>query len=183
MRFLRAPRDARQALANCLIRIGESPVWVGDIDDDFNTNLYYPMNGKTSEVNLKKVKDINIQPVPLGYVNFSRSAEYITRRPTRRWKQGLTTDSLNRGVRRSVMKSKALANCILGRYPKLEDALGMLEKETHISVAFDRNWSVEVGVVAPSLFYKGRYVGIIEKGEGKLLPKFEYLIESLAEVV
>lgn len=184
MMFFNEARYARQALANCLVRVGEAPVWIEDINEDFSTSFYYPMNGKRSDIaDITKVKDLNVEPVPLGYINIGTQASYCKRVPCRRWKQGLSRESLDiRAMGINILKTKNFSNCILGKYPSLPKSLDLLgERQT--SIAFERSWAVQVGIVEPSLLYKGKYVGIVKDGRPVLVDKFDYLKEILEEIV
>lgn len=184
MRFFDTPRYARQALANCLVRIGEVPVWIGDIGDDFNTTFTYLTNGRKSEIpDIRKVEDLNIEPVPLGYINLRSKAVYLRRIPRRRWKQGLSSESLDKRIGTTAICSRSMANCITGRYPSLEKALSRV-KEGLLSSAFDRDWAISTGVVNPDLRYKGTVVGIINnEGLPTLSLDNQYLHECLEGVM
>jgi len=183
MMFFNEPHYARQALANSLVRIGESPVWIEGVEGDWSTNLFFPMNGKRSYIeDIRTLKGLNIEPVPLGYVNKRDGARYVRRIPRRRWKQGLSRDSVQGRIYEKDLRSKALGNCVLGRYPSLDTALELLNS-CRTSVAFHRHWAVQVGIVSPSLLYKEKNVGIIENGILRLVPDYEYLTESLEEIV
>lgn len=181
MRFFTDPHYARQALANSLIRVGESPVWVGGFDG-WATTLYYPINGKTSRVeDIREVKKLNIEPVPLGYVNLKTRAEFISRIPRRRWKQGLSREAVSAPVSDIFLKSRALGNCILNRYPAIEVSILLVKTHQVVSSAFNREWAIGSGVVAPNLMFRGKLVGIWTEEGPKLSPPFEYLIESFEE--
>ena len=184
MRFFDTPRYARQALANCLVRIGESPVWVGEIGEDFSTTFTYLSNGRMSVIpDIRKVVDFNIQPVPLGYINLGEKAVYLRRIPRRRWKQGLSSDSLDKRIGAHALRSRSMANCILGRYPSLEKALSRV-KDGLFSSAFDRDWAVSAGVVNPDLKYKGVVVGIVDNDNvPRLSLDNQYLHECLEGVI
>lgn len=181
MRFFTEPHYARQALANSLIRVGESPVWVGGFDG-WATTLYYPMNGKTSRIeDIRKLKKLNIEPVPLGYVNLKNEAVFISRIPRRRWKQGLNREVVSAIVPDMFLKSRALGNCILNRYPPLEQVILLVKTHQVISCSFNREWAIGSGVLAPNLMFRGKAVGIWTEEGPKLSPPFEYLIESFEE--
>lgn len=181
-RFLGQVHYARQALANCLIRIGDSPAWIGEIGDGYSCEIYYPMNGKTSIIpDLREVKDLNMAPVPLGYVNNVKSCQYIKRVPRRRWKQGLNPQSVDVIISEEGLKSKAFGNTILGRFPSAEKASELIISRKKRSVAFSREWALQVGMVEPTLLHRGTAVGIYKDGEACIFEKYQYLTESFKE--
>lgn len=179
--------DAKMRLSNSLIRVNESPAYISDINHDYSTHITYPLNGKKSFVkDIREVKGINYEPVPLGYVNDGNTAHYLRRIPHRRWKQGLTGNSIDAYINRPVnfLKSRALSQCIKGRYPSLEDAYNLVSSNKKKAIAFHRNWACSVGVVSPNLMYKGRRVGILnENMSPSFHDKYEFLIESFNEEV
>lgn len=185
MRFFTEPHYARQAFANCLIRIGESPVWIGDFNG-WSTSFYYPLNSKKTFIeDIREVKHLlNIEPVPLGYVNHKNGASYVRRAGARQWKQGLNRDNLrgpviNKGV---LLKSKELARTIKGKFPSYDEAYNIYSR-TGKSRAFSREWALTSGLLEPDLCYKDMRVGIGTIKGPKLLPEFEYLTESLMETI
>ena len=182
MRFFTEPCYARQALANSLIRVGESPVWVGAFNE-WSTTFYYPMNGKTAVIrDIREVKKLNIEPVPLGYVNNVKTTSFLSRMPKRRWKQGLSPAVLSLNVSEFFLQSKALGNCILNRYPSFDKAYELIKEEKKLSCAFNREWALRVGVLDPDIMFRGTSVGIYtELGGVSLKPKYEYLTESFEE--
>ena len=183
-RFFNEPRYARQALANCLLRIGKEPVWVCEIDDDYSTTFLNPLTGKSKRIDdLREIEGLNIDPVPLGYVNFDSTAEYVQRIPRRRWKQGLCPESCSIPMSSHHLQGKQVSECIMGIYPDLDTCIKKVTYNYKVSMAFGRRWAVTHGVVDPSLKYKNKVVGIVKDGECKLSPKFSYLQQVLDKVV
>lgn len=135
-------------------------------------------------------KNLDIRPVPLGYVNLSSRAMYVSRIPRRKYKQGLNDQNILLkgymldGVRvTDLLRSKNLCRCINDEYPSLSDAIKHAEE--HESCAFSRKFAVrneeELGVL--SLQYRGSAVGIVMHGELQLNSSNQYLREELEAVL
>lgn len=131
--------------------------------------------------------DLNLEPVPLGYVNNGGVAIYLQRIPVRRGpgNQGLTTNNcVSSGERLFRFPNKSLKQCILGKYPLFEKALEESRALTKVGkqkiIAFNRYWAVGGDV----LFYKNHLaVGYIKDSKPVLSSQYTYLKEALSELV
>ena len=129
------------------------------------------------------IQDLDVNPVPLGYMNYDETANWLCRSSVRNdWKQGLrakTIRSLNGEVFLEGNAMKALGRCIEGDYPTYEKAL-KVTSERGTMMAFSRDFAVFSGL---KIYYKGKYeVGQINNKEITLFDKFKWLTESLEEV-
>lgn len=104
-----------------------------------------------------KEAELNLEPVPLGYVNNRSNAYYIRRKPLRKWKQGLYADYLEvtgQGkidpYRRAVHKQVGVAHLFADdsfidmyddRYPTMVRAWVSIVHFGKDSVAWHRNWA------------------------------------------
>lgn len=133
----------------------------------------------------KEEKLIDITPVRLGYCNIGGKAHYISRMPTRRYKQGLTSENVScRTVDRDVLTTKELARTIMGQYPKIPVAKDAILKSCS-SMAFHRCFALRKGQNGAkhfSLMYKGREVGVL-KGEIFTFGQGFFHLESLLREV
>lgn len=143
---------------------------------------------ETREKDLRvHLDDLNLEPVPLGYVNNSGYAIYLQRIPVRRGpgNQGLTQANCgSSGERLWRFPAKSLRQCILGEYPTfakaVEEAKVPRRNGSRKLIAFNRHWAIS----QDELYYKNTLlVGNIVKGKPILNPKFNYLKEYLAELV
>ncbi len=139
------------------------------------------------------LKHFDLTPVPLGYANIEDgSAAYVTRLPTRSWKQGLQMRQLvtdvGRGVRLS-MESSAFLNMLWGHYPKIQQCIEFLANEEAKAMAFARMFALTLpskkGV--SNLLYKDIAVGHINIDKDQTTPElwgqFSFLRETLEEVI
>lgn len=127
-----------------------------------------------------QLSDIDLTPVKLGWINYKNGLAYVTRIPTRKWKQGLTSENLHivyvdPGI--SVRTAtKEMGKTILGDYPSFQKVFQAYTENT--KKAFSRNWAFNSSFV----MYNGRKVGIVQDGEILLYKKDYYLREFFKEV-
>jgi hypothetical protein len=137
-------------------------------------------------------KHFDIAPFRMGYVNSSEGegAFYCSRLPARVQKQGLCGENF-KGVTNSgtpvnfnsfLMCKETLA-MVANEYPSFNKALAGLDRVR--AVAFHRDFCLVRDEAIPQLIYlyhKGEKVGMHNKGEIALGPKFTCLKESLGEM-
>lgn len=180
---------ARTRLEGTIVRelkTGE-PVYVHSISQEGVCSVAYLKSGELgiadSHIHLD---DINCKPVPLGYVNTQARATYLMRMPLRRdWKQGLrAANCLSSGRNVFNICNKALRNCIKNEYPSFKEVVAEMVESQHKRTqikAFHRYWAVSSN---GTLLYRNlQEVGVISKGKPKLKAEFDYLKESLSEIV
>jgi hypothetical protein len=169
-----------------LIKGGE-PVLVNTITNSGLCSVTLLENIEAGDSTTVHLDDLNLEPVPLGYVNHNGKAIYLQRIPVRRGpgNQGLNANNcISTGERLWRFPNKALRQCIMGKYPDFKTAFksanGINKFNLEKSIAFDRHWAVS----EERLYYKNNLlVGIIKDGKPSLLPEFKYLRECLAEIV
>lgn len=167
----------RGRLVDTLVRdVDGDPFYVVSIHSTakgFQVEGYYPA-GDDDYVMLP-FKRLNLEPVPLGYVNIPRqSAVYMERKPVRNdWRQGMRANNTYVIGHKDYMdiSLKDISLAILGVYPGFEEASAS-KKVTGFCRAFAAD--------DKSLYYKGEVVGDIKDG---LFPKYTYLREFLEEMV
>lgn len=150
-----------------------------------------PLRG-TGGVEVSKIKDLDITPVPLGYINLGGRAYYICRSSVRKdWKQGLrntTIRVLDPGARLMIDEAvlKELGNTIEDVFPAFKDALKNVLMGRGRSIAFSRDFAIarsedEEGGVKNVLRYKGAYTAgeVSREGGINLHPNFNWLAESV----
>jgi hypothetical protein len=123
----------------------------------------------------RRVDDLNVQPVHLGYVNHEGGGvTYIRRMPLRRdWKQGLRSEQcVSSNIRLNGMDWKELRKTILGEFIPFKRAI-----KYNFGVAFHRHWAVN----RKRLYYKNKQVGIIHEDNPVLNDEHQYLKEYLQE--
>lgn len=141
---------------------------------------------RTDEMIEVKWNNLDITPVPLGYVNSGGSAFYLTRIPMRRdWKQGLRGNNMGTSNGRLLerLSDRVLAKTIENTYPSFKEVFETMVKEggAILSRAFSRNFSITNRL---EIEYKGRFsIGKIDEANStyELYPKFDWAREALEE--
>lgn len=188
-----SPDHADSYLRHCIIRLNEEPIYVLGVTSLSGEGLLYSfphrmdVNDDMKKINLKD-EDIDMTPVPLGFVNFSTfiSKAYaysVTRLPVRAWKVGLTTNNmtvLNRDIEhKQLMFSEGFRRTVIGAFPSLDECIKK-HKEVN-SIAFSRHFSVDC---FGNLFHHliEEPVGsVYNNKELKLKERYTFLTEALAE--
>lgn len=176
--------DLQMRLADSLVTYKQEPFYVNVIQ---GTSLQGVLTS-SQKMQVIRLPDeqLDITPVPLGYVNSNASCFYVRRLPHRRYKQGLNkynirADSLMN--LRGLLSSKYLASCIMGDYPSFEEAVGLLN-EGRERVAFSRRFALQREPIGLQfLEYRSERCGWVSKGEPVLGEGFEYLKEELAKEI
>jgi hypothetical protein len=125
------------------------------------------------------MQQLDITPVPLGYVNYNDQASYLTRMPTRGHgcQQGLryaTIRTIN-GMHAGDLPMSVIGKTIINDFPSLESCIKAVAKKH--SQAFHRNWMIDSGL---NLIYKGTEVaGRVLEGRCILDEAYSYLQEQL----
>ena len=129
-----------------------------------------------------QVDELDMHPVPLGYVNCAGEATYLMRVPMRRdWKQGLRQENCwSSGRRFSMIPMKDIKNCIMNRFPTFEKCLVDVEGSKKLkTIAWHRHWAVNGHMQV--LYKNNEVVGCVEDGQVVLDKPFFYLKEALQE--
>lgn len=171
---------AKGRLENSLVRtVGGVPVFIEQISGD-GICTGSTLNGMPMAL---KLRELNVLPVPLGYINFENTAVYTCRKPARKWKQGLTSDNLyfvgGGNKIREAWPFPSLEKTINNVYPSV-DVAAKVAKKNQSYCAFHRDFAVSSG---QQLCYKGVVVGDINGKDVTLSRQYEYLVEYLEEVL
>lgn len=122
------------------------------------------------------LENLNLEPVPLGYVNHTAgSAIYIARLPLRQdWKQGLRHGNyVIKGRGTAQLNEVSLLACITGQFHDLKACIDRAAKTGH-KKAFHRHWAVGGD---GELLYKDDVVGTVDRETYNVSfsPEFCYL--------
>jgi len=154
---------ARTRLNETIIRYKGAPVMVHDCQQDGKLIrvAYTFISGDDEGVHHASLDEFNLDPVPLGYVNFKNNAHYLTRAPMRRdWRQGLRMMNIfdPEGANPRQIGWKAVAETIVGKFPTFSSAIGKLQTSLESGraskIAFHRDFSLNTRGV---LEYKGMF--------------------------
>ena len=186
---------ARERLSGTVVRIDGIAVYLQHVDG-WLFRAHNLSDKKHTDVDIRKV-DIDIKPIPLGYVNYQGNTYYTSRSPARRWKQGLSEDSFNvTQVKRDgkvakargggMITSKELANCINNKYPSFKKAYKNVATGECTGLAFSRKFAVSSSSSPNNpyvLLYRGEKVGVVNYKGINLESKYSFLKEALLEVL
>lgn len=177
--------DVKLRLQQSLVRKGKEPVYVQAVENKDTVVIHNCVTGRKERVD---VSELDLSPVPLGYVISDGEVVYVTRKPTRRYKQGLTTENMvvrdvlrNRFTKLSV-NDKGLCKTVLGTYPSVEEAFQECRNGKDI-IPFSREWAVANYKDELCVMHKGNVVGYVGDESVMLSPDKYYLKESLMEVL
>ena len=199
LRELYDVEQARGYLTGSIIRVSGEPVSIHDVSrgqkDGEYLLKYFRIGSSELEYAFTSAPEVDSAPVPLGLLPVDRASRFrnsvmLYRFPARKYKIGL--DPCNFGHRsiddpdnnnrlypnKELLYSKQVADAIKGVYPTLSDAQE-ISYDTGYMVAFSRRFAVR-----GANLYHGLHniaVGTVAEGKANLLPRYEYLKESLAE--
>lgn len=128
--------------------------------------------------------NLNLEPVPLGFVNTNSDMVYIARKPMRRdWRQGLSHNSIVTfgRLRPDEVNFKLLIQPIFKQYPSFAKALAALAKKR--SVAFSRDFGVTNNNGVIELCYRQYVVGQVRDGAPVLFDNKMFLQQHLMEAM
>lgn len=173
---------ARSRLEGTIIRYGDEPIMVQGVRGVGRTIYVIGTilsNNQTIDIPLK---DCNLTPVPLGYINMGERAFYTMRMPMRRdWRQGLRFLNLIdvEGRQFNGAGYESLVNTIKGVYPSFTEAVE--DTVDNISRAFHRDFAIKNN---GNILYKGLVdVAKWDRESGTFSITKEWVRESLDEAV
>jgi hypothetical protein len=181
-------RDANMRLQGTIVRYEGQPIQIHEVVGVDAAIKLVVMGLVDEEVQRLGLDDpeLNLDPVPLGYVNEGKGTSYVERIPIRKWKHGLHRENVHiRGdmveLGRDVIRTRYMADTILGVFPTLPEALQSVVEGRRKETAFNRKFSLrmdeETGIV--NLMYRTERVGFVMDGKPQLGPKMQYLKEEL----
>lgn len=162
--------DAVRIFDKCIIRYGDEPVFVNKVTealelDCFKIHDHRPLRFKVNDAN------INITPIPTGYVNGYGTTIYLSRGTPRVYHQGLSRDNLrvelfgggdnDMRLRAEVtqLTSIHVAEMVHDIYPTLPQALAAIEEGAK-SVAWSRTKAIDHD---HNVYYKTRNIGVYDQ--------------------
>jgi hypothetical protein len=179
---------ANQRLAGTIITYDNEPVTVvncGGRNTQITAEVCYLKDNNVGKVLLK---NCDITPVKLGFVNTNYGVGYLGRIPLRKdWKQGLRLNTLRSmwGVDARWVNNKNLRNCIVASYPTFARALEDTVND-RFPVAFSRTFSLAYDDDEDKVLLNYKWmgaVGDVVNGKPQLYDKYGFLIEALDEVM
>lgn len=201
--------DVRLRLGGSVVSYQGHPVKVEDVLDRQSVSILDLVTGKNANV---KWKDLNLEPssLPLGYVQVDDdTVVLVTRRPCRRYKQGLTSENIHavRVLRRPARvradipdvirvqgqaahaggrgdynispTQSQLVKTMMGNFTDIGTAFQRVRSDNSRIQAFSKDWAVGREDGDVCLVYRGEVVGFVTDTSARLKPERGYLKESL----
>jgi hypothetical protein len=178
--------DAEAYLTGTYVRKDNELVYIRDVSDngDEDYTIHY-MHAATGDNHSCYLSDLDISPLPLGFVNARGVAKYVMRKPQRRWKHGLDNSNavfMHCGSPH-LDRFQVQGNCnglqkaVLNDYPTLLASISNVALGGG-SCAFSRSFAVK----GNDLYYKAGKVGNVREDHSlNIAPEFAYLQELLQE--
>lgn len=167
-------------------------IYIDGIQEDDIVLGRYLTTGRENQVPFAR---LDTSPIKLGYIGNQTVPYYLSRRPARHYKQGLSSRSLfvniyMQGDRCVKVKDEriimeALTKTLTTKFPSFEKAVEDCSDKTKVSAQpFSKDFCVYVkpGSKHVALLWRNTLVGEVIKGEPELDNQFSYLLESLKEV-
>lgn len=185
------PHYASQKLSGSIVRLDGRPIYIESVYEDGIVS-FSTFTGQNRQCQLN---ELNLEPVPLGYINLRQNTVYGQRVPARYYIQGLRQNNfLTRGRSRlgsPIHRSLALYNTICGIYPSLADCFeSLVEREGCQSKAFSRKFALKRNgnrVRDLDLMYRDKKVGVVSQGSEGINYRLDsnkgYLQECLEEAI
>jgi hypothetical protein len=147
---------AGSRLDQTVIRKDKTPILVQSCEDNSMGIIVNWKGIMETGYGVDYLHDLNLNPVPLGYVNHNDTVTYMTRMPMREdWKQGLrdrnitTADGFN-----NELSYKQIGHTIMGNFPKFSKVLEGVCSNA-FCMAFDRDFVV---TREGKIGYKGSFI-------------------------
>ena len=178
-----------------VIMINGEPHYVQHYDE-WRYNVKRLSTGKSRLIDLRKTK-VDLTPIPLGNIEVgNQDCFYLSRVPERRWKQGLTMESLSQRhpyekdpmhlwlMGRDLFFTKGFTDMVNNKYRSIQEVLDVLEirKILPIHRVFAIWRKTDKSYL---LLYRGKTVGGIDKEtlDIHLFEEYKYLNESIQEAL
>lgn len=151
---------AKQRLTESLVMANDEPFFITHVERGEEDEIVcggYSTSLARRTPKIVPLKEIDLTPVPLGFVNCEEGLVYLCRFPNRGFKQGAASSNVKYVYPTQEFVGPGLNNyyvglTVKGRFSKLEEVIE--KKQTK---AVSRNFAISNN----SLFYKGELVGEI----------------------
>lgn len=171
---------ARKRLNGTLVRnTSGDPFLVQGVLKEGSVVVCLGTNLITSEATFTPINDIDLTPVPLGFANHGDKMSFFCRRPLRRdWKQGLSTGNMIiYGDAKRDFSWGMLTNTIINKFPKLNEVVRYVKKDSGRSKAFSRNFGLSSLNGDVALVYRKFVVGRLD-GDNLVLSRDKFFLEE-----
>ena len=176
---------ASRRLNNTLVRLKNGdPFYIRETFDNDGIIYHSGSNISKDTDEIVKHEELDLTPVPLGFVNLTKRMTFICRMPMRRdWRQGLHHGNIVTcgAVNVRDVHLNWLIQPIKNQYPNFRRALQDLKNRS--SIAFSRDFGLLKGADSVILRYRRYDVGEIKDDVAVLFPNKTFLQQHLDEAV
>lgn len=160
--------DLITILKHTVVMYDGVPVYISEVTPD---GKLYVRNMVSKENHLYEINDelFSFEPVKLGYINIKGHAAYLSRTPSRQYKQGLSVNTLkiqctdaeySGQIQEMIRKfTFEMSNTIRNIFPSIDEATKLLAQDERKSVACSRVFKINAD---GNLFYKEQNVGLLD---------------------
>lgn len=182
--------DVKLRLQRSVVCLKGQPVHVDEVADAKHVMVTKILSGEQEMVLVAEL-DLDPSHLPLGYVMADGKVYMTSRKPCRKYKQGLTSENFHvkEVLSKEVVKarprpelaphSKAVARTMTGQFPDVGTAFQRVRAGQSKVMPFSREWAVGDEGGELCIIYRGEVVGYVTANSVKLLPEKFYLKESL----
>lgn len=191
-------RDVELRLKGSVVMLNKRPVFVQDVIGEDRVRVTDILSDENKDVKVSAL-DLSPSSMSLGYVLAEGKLFFAQRRPTRKFKQGLTKENIftfdaldkpddkamadilrGAGLRPHINPfSAAFARSLLGEYPDVGTAFRKVRSGESKALPFSREWAVADKDDELCLLFRGDVVGYVGNDSVKLNREHFYLKESL----
>lgn len=183
--------DLRTMYQQSYVIYKNKPVFIKEVENTFTFHVFDLVSQRNVALKIAEYEDLKAPTRHLGCVNVEGDVIYLSRRPVRRYRVGVSRESLvykslegcmignNDAVRRVVtFTAPELVDTAFARYPTIKEAFDRVNSGVARSVAFDRQFSLDN---RGCVFYKTMEVGKVKRDvetvyDIKFNKGFEHLI-------
>lgn len=186
MMFYESADDVRLRLHRSIVAYKGTPVMVDEVLGKSAVSITEILTGNEHKV---MVKDLDLSPssLPLGYVSVEGKVYLTSRKPCRKYKQGLTQENFHArevfgdkmGRNMLSVTNRAVARTMTGQFADIGTAFTRVRKGESKIVPFSREWAVADHEEELCILYRGEVVGFVGDTFVRLNPERAYLKESL----
>lgn len=177
-------RYANERLNGSVITRKGLPVYINRVDE-YGMVSFHIVGGNCSKE--AHIKEFDLTPIKLGYINYPTQAIYSFRVPVRGYRQGIRSGTFasRRGAGTKLL-TKSLSNCVQNIYPQIDTCVETIFNGEATSRAYHRKFSLAVDRKNSNrlfLKYRDSKVGSydIKKNDINLDTNHQFLKEALGE--
>lgn len=130
-------------------------------------------------------ENFSFEAIPLGYTRMNGELKFLSRKPNRQWKQGLSTNSFGVGKKpcRITLQQLVTDSVFIGTAMNKFDTMNSRPKYSTDFKVLSRTIAIDSmrnneGVIK----YRGNAVGFIEGTQAVMMGRHSFLTESLEEL-